>query len=140
VALGFVAIAFLDTTFIMLAVVATFVFVGGMYEERAFAAHAPAGRRAGDLADTTRQVFAATERIDTVFPHLHVARRRLRNCGGIGRAGGRGGDGGRAGAVRAGHRASRWPRLRATTFPWRSEHGGGARLPPPAEQQHHAAW
>jgi stage IV sporulation protein FB len=73
VALGFVMIAFLDTTFIMLAVVASFVFVGGMYEERAVALRMRlSGRRAGDLADTTRQVFAATERIDTVFPHLHV--------------------------------------------------------------------
>jgi stage IV sporulation protein FB len=73
VALAFVTIAFLDTTFIMLAVVASFVFVGGMYEERAVALRMRlAGRRAGDLADTTRQVFAATERIDAVFPHLHV--------------------------------------------------------------------
>ena len=73
VALGFVTLAFLDTTFIMLAVVASFVFVGGMYEERAVALRMRlSGRRAGDLADTTRQVFAATERIDAVFPHLHV--------------------------------------------------------------------
>jgi stage IV sporulation protein FB len=73
VALGFVTIAFLDTTFIMLAVVASFVFVGGMYEERAVAMRMRlSGRRAGDLADTTRQVFAATERIDAVFPHLHI--------------------------------------------------------------------
>jgi len=72
-ALGFVVIAFLDTTFIMLAVVAAFVFVGGMYEERTVALRLRLnGRRAGDLADTTRQVFAATERIDAVFPHLHT--------------------------------------------------------------------
>jgi len=72
-ALGFVVIAFLDTTFIMLSVVAAFVFVGGMYEERAVALRMRLnGRRAGDLADTTRQVFAATERIDAVFPHLHT--------------------------------------------------------------------
>ncbi len=73
IALGFVTVAFLDTTFIMLAVVAAFVFVGGMYEERAVALRMRLnGRRAGDLADTTRRVFAATECIDTVFPLLHT--------------------------------------------------------------------
>jgi Zn-dependent protease len=72
-ALGFVVIAFLDTTFIMLAVVATFVFVGGMYEERAVALRMRLnGRRAADLADTSSQVFAATDRIDAVFSHLHA--------------------------------------------------------------------
>jgi CBS domain-containing protein len=69
--LGFVAIAFMDTTFIMLAVVAIFVFVGGMLEERAVTVRMRlGGRRAGDLADTTSQVFAATDRIDAVFPRI----------------------------------------------------------------------
>jgi stage IV sporulation protein FB len=73
IALGFIVVAFRDTSFIMLALVATFVFIGGMYEERAVALRMRLnGRRAGDLADTTRQVFAATERIDAVFPHLHT--------------------------------------------------------------------
>ena len=71
VALGFVALAFVDTTFIMLAVVAIFVFVGGMFEERAVALRMRLnGRRAGDLADTASQVFAATDRIDAVFPRV----------------------------------------------------------------------
>jgi hypothetical protein len=61
--------AFIDTTFIMLAVVATFVFAGGMFEERAVAARMRLhGRRAVDLADTASTVFAATDRIDAVFP------------------------------------------------------------------------
>jgi stage IV sporulation protein FB len=69
--LGFVAIAFMDTTFIMLAVVAIFVFIGGMLEERAVTVRMRlGGRRAGDLADTTSQVFAATDRIDAVFPRI----------------------------------------------------------------------
>jgi stage IV sporulation protein FB len=71
VALGFVVIAFMDTTFIMLAVVAIFVFAGGMFEERAVALRMRLdGRRAGDLADTASQVFAATDRIDAVFPRV----------------------------------------------------------------------
>jgi len=70
-ALGFVAIAFMDTTFIMLAVVAIFVFAGGMLEERAVTVRLRlGGRRAGDLADTASHVFAATDRIDAVFPRI----------------------------------------------------------------------
>lgn len=70
-ALGFVVIAFVDTTFIMLAVVAVFVFAGGMLEERAVTMRLRLnGRRAGDLADTGSPVFAATERIDAVYPRL----------------------------------------------------------------------
>lgn len=71
VALGFVAIAFVDTTFIMLAVVAIFVFAGGMIEERAVALRMRlSGRRAADLADTVSRVFAASDRIDAVFPRV----------------------------------------------------------------------
>ena len=71
VALGFVVLAFIDTTFIMLAVVAIFVFAGGMLEERAVALRLRlSGRRAGDLADAASQVFAATDRIDAVFPRV----------------------------------------------------------------------
>jgi Zn-dependent protease len=71
VALCFVVIAFRDTTFIMLAVVAVFVFAGGMLEERAVAVRMRlTGRRAADLADTVSHVFAATDRIDAVFPRV----------------------------------------------------------------------
>ena len=71
IALAFVLIAFVDTTFIMLAVVAVFVFAGGMHEERAVALRMRlSGRRAVDLADTISHVFAATDRIDAVFPRL----------------------------------------------------------------------
>ncbi|HET6349517.1 MAG TPA: site-2 protease family protein, partial [Candidatus Krumholzibacteria bacterium] len=67
-ALGFVVVAFIDTTFIMLALVAAFVFIGGMYEERAVALRMRlAGRSAGDLADVASGVFAADDRIDAVL-------------------------------------------------------------------------
>jgi len=72
-ALGFLVAAFVDTSFVMLAVIAALVFVGGMYEERMVATRLRLGARpVGDLADTTARVFAASDRIDAVVPRLRV--------------------------------------------------------------------
>jgi stage IV sporulation protein FB len=69
--LGFLVAAFVDASFVMLAVIAAFVFVGGMYEERAVSARLRlAGRPVGALADTAAQVFAASDRIDAVVAHI----------------------------------------------------------------------
>ena len=57
--------AFTNPSFVMLAVVAVFVFIGGMLEERMVAARLRLnGRRVGELADTTSLVFAADDHIE----------------------------------------------------------------------------
>lgn len=72
-ALVFLVAAFVDTSFVMLAVIAAFVFIGGMAEERVVAARLRlAGRPVGELADAAAQVFAATDRIDSALPHIGV--------------------------------------------------------------------
>jgi stage IV sporulation protein FB len=72
-ALVFLAAAFVDASFVMLAVIAAFVFVGGMYEERMVSARLRlAGKSVGELADSTAHVFAAADRIDTAAARIGV--------------------------------------------------------------------
>lgn len=71
VALVFVALAFIDFSFAMLAVVAVVVFVGGTLEERAVRARVfLAGRRVGDLVDAATAVLAAGDRVGSVTRHV----------------------------------------------------------------------
>ncbi len=73
VALGFATIAFLDFSFATLALIAVFVFVGGMLEERAIAARVTLqGRRVGDLVDVQTPVLSAEDRVESV-PIRHGA-------------------------------------------------------------------
>ncbi len=67
VALGFATVAFVDVTFVMLSVIAVFVFAGGVLEERAVRTRVRLnGRSVGDLADADAPVFPATDPIDAV--------------------------------------------------------------------------
>jgi stage IV sporulation protein FB len=73
VSLVFVAAAFVDTSFVMLAVIAAFVFTGGMVEERmVFTRLRLAGRPVGALAETPAHVFAASDPIGTAVAHIGV--------------------------------------------------------------------
>lgn len=72
-ALAFLVAAFMDTSFIMLAVIAAFVFIGGMAEERVVSARLRlSGHAVGELADGSAPVFAATDRIDSALTHINT--------------------------------------------------------------------
>lgn len=74
VALVFVVAAFVDTAFIMLALIAVFVFVGGMLEERMVSARVHlAGKRVGDVIDPLAPVFAATDRVEDIKARMGAA-------------------------------------------------------------------
>ncbi len=71
VALVFVVTAFVDTAFIMLALIAVFVFVGGMLEERMISMRVRlAGKCVGDVVDVAAPVFAASDRVETIATHM----------------------------------------------------------------------
>jgi stage IV sporulation protein FB len=73
VALVFVALAFVDFSRAMLAVIAVFVFIGGTLEERAVRARVLlAGRRVGDLVDVVTPVLAADDRVESATRHVAV--------------------------------------------------------------------
>jgi Zn-dependent protease len=75
VALGFLTAAFVDFSFAMLALIAVFVFVGGMLEERAVSARVMlTGRSVGDLVDPQTPVLSADDRVETVVRHLNGGR------------------------------------------------------------------
>jgi Zn-dependent protease len=64
-ALGFATVAFVDASFLMLALIAVFVFAGGVLEERAVRTRVRLeGRSVGELADAGAPVFAWNDRVD----------------------------------------------------------------------------
>jgi Zn-dependent protease len=68
IALGFATLAFVNPSFIMLGLIAVFVFAGGMMEERAVRTRLRlVGRTVGDLADATAPVFALDDAVDLVL-------------------------------------------------------------------------
>jgi stage IV sporulation protein FB len=68
IALGFATIAFTDVSFIMLSLIAVFVFAGGMMEERAIYTRLRlTGRSVGDLVDASAPVFALHDAVGTLL-------------------------------------------------------------------------
>jgi Zn-dependent protease len=75
IALVFLVAALLDPSFVMLAVVAMFVFVGGMLEEQAVGAKVIlSGRRVGELVDVRAPVLAAGDRVETAAARARACR------------------------------------------------------------------
>lgn len=71
VALAMVAVAFIDFSFALLAVIAVLVFVGGTLEERAVGARVRLqGRRVGDLVDSATPVLSVGDRVESVSRHV----------------------------------------------------------------------
>ncbi len=71
IALGFAVVAFMNVSFIMLALIATFVFTGGMMEEgSARTRFRLAGRTVGELADVGAPVFAASDGVGETMAHV----------------------------------------------------------------------
>lgn len=67
IALGFATAAFVDASFIMLALIAVFVFAGGMIEEAGVRTRIRLdGRSVGDLADLAAPVFALNDAVGAV--------------------------------------------------------------------------
>jgi Zn-dependent protease len=67
IALAFIAVAFVDFHFAMLAVIAVFIFFGGMHEERSVSARVLlAGRRVGDMVDASAPVLSGGDRVEAV--------------------------------------------------------------------------
>ncbi|MDH4036854.1 MAG: site-2 protease family protein [Candidatus Krumholzibacteria bacterium] len=67
IALGFATLALVNTSFIMLALIAVFVFAGGMMEERAVSTRLRlGGRSVGDLTDASAPVFALDDAVGVV--------------------------------------------------------------------------
>ncbi|HEX5131026.1 MAG TPA: site-2 protease family protein [Candidatus Krumholzibacteria bacterium] len=65
IALGFATIAFINISFIMLSLVAVFVFAGGMMEERLVRTRTRLnGRSVGDLADVAAPVFSVADPVE----------------------------------------------------------------------------
>lgn len=64
IALGFATVALVNVSFIMLALIAVFVFAGGMIEESAVRTRVRLdGHSAGDLADVSAPVFAMSDAV-----------------------------------------------------------------------------
>jgi CBS domain-containing protein len=71
VALVFVVTAFVDSAFIMLGVIAVFVFIGGMLEERMISMRLRlSGKCVGDVVDPLAPVFASTDRVETMATRM----------------------------------------------------------------------
>ena len=71
IALGFATIAFINVSFIMLSLIAVFVFVGGMLEEQATRTRFRLGGRSiGDLVDTPAPVFAWNEPVSAAMDRV----------------------------------------------------------------------
>jgi Zn-dependent protease len=70
IALGFATLAFVNVSFIMLGLIAVFVFAGGMMEERLVRTRVRLGdHTVGDLADTGAPVFALTDPVAAAAGH-----------------------------------------------------------------------
>jgi Zn-dependent protease len=71
IALGFATIAFMSPSFMMLGLVAMFVFAGGMIEERIVRTKIRLdGRCVGDLTDASAPVFASHDPVEFAVAHL----------------------------------------------------------------------
>jgi CBS domain-containing protein len=71
IALVFATIAFVNASFLALALIATFVFAGGIMEERMVRTRARlTGRSVGQLAEVDAPVFAMDERVEQVCGRL----------------------------------------------------------------------
>ncbi len=71
IALGFTTLAFMNPSFMMLSLVAMFVFAGGIIEERIVRTKARLdGRCVGDLTDAGAPVFASNDPVEFAVAHL----------------------------------------------------------------------